>query len=122
MSDEPKSQSANEETEFVQQVTAKAARKLRVQRDGKQAVWFGLGMSGLIGWSVAVPTLLGAMLGLWLDRRYPGTRSWTLMLLVAGLCIGCANAWHWVAQQVKAMHDEPEQQELEGKEEEMKDE
>jgi hypothetical protein len=24
------------------------------------------------------------------------------------LCIGCANAWHWVAQQDKAMHDEPE--------------
>ena len=122
MGDELKGQSAKEETEFVRQVTAKAARKLRVQREGKQGVWFGLGMSGLIGGSVAVPTLLGAMLGLWLDRRYPGTRSWTLMLLVAGLCIGCANAWHWVAQQVKAMHDEPEQQELEGKEEEMKDE
>ena len=107
MSDELKGQSANEETEFVRQVTAKAARKLRVQREGKQGVWFGLGMSGLIGWSVAVPTLLGAMLGLWLDRRHPGTRSWTLMLLVAGLCIGCANAWHWVAGQDKAMHDPP---------------
>ena len=122
MSDEPKSQSANEETEFVQQVTAKAARKLRVQRDGKQAVWFGLGMSGLIGWSVAVPTLLGAMLGLWLDRRYPGTRSWTLMLLVAGLCIGCANAWHWVAQQDKAMDNGAMHGEPDGKEaEDMKD-
>ncbi len=47
MSDELKGQSANEETEFVRQVTAKAARKLRVQREGKQGVWFGLGMSGL---------------------------------------------------------------------------
>ena len=122
MSDELKGQSANEETEFVRQVTAKAARKLRVQREGKQGVWFGLGMSGLIGWSVAVPTLLGAMLGLWLDRRHPGTRSWTLMLLIAGLCIGCANAWHWVAQQDKAMHDEPEEYKSEDKKEDKKDE
>ena len=114
MSDEMKSQSANEETEFTRQVAAKSARKLRVQREGKQGVWFGLGMSGLIGWSVAVPTLLGAMLGLWLDRRHPGTRSWTLTLLVAGLCIGCANAWHWVAQQDEAMRDAPEEFKSEG--------
>lgn len=122
MSDEQKGQSANEGTEFVRQVTAKAARKLRVQREGKQGVWFGLGMSGLIGWSVAVPTLLGAMLGLWLDRSHPGNRSWTLMLLIAGLCIGCANAWHWVAQQDKAMHDEPEEYKSEDKKEDKKDE
>ena len=30
------------------------------------------------------------------------------MLLVAGLCVGCANAWYWVAQQDKAMHDQDE--------------
>ena len=65
-------------------------------------------MSGLIGWSVAVPTLLGAMLGLWLDRRHPGPHSWTLMLLVAGLVIGCANAWHWVASRTRPCRIEPE--------------
>jgi len=53
-----------------------------------------------------VPTLGGIMLGLWLDRRHPGTFSWTLALLFAGLFIGCANAWYWVDQQDKAMHDE----------------
>jgi ATP synthase protein I len=37
-----------------------------------RTVWFGLGMMGLIGWSVAIPTLLGAALGLWLDKRHPG--------------------------------------------------
>ena len=68
----------------------------------------GLGMSGLIGWSVAVPTLLGALLGLWLDHRHPSSHSWTLILLVIGLVIGCANAWHWMDQQNKAMQDAPE--------------
>jgi ATP synthase protein I len=93
---------------FSRQIAAKAARKLKVQREGKQSVWLGLGMSGLVGWSVAVPTLGGAMLGLWWDRHHPGTHSWTLMLLAVGLVVGCANAWHWVDQQDKAMHDESE--------------
>ncbi len=90
---------------FLRNVSSQATRKLKVQRDGKQGVWFGLGMSGLIGWSVAVPTLGGILLGLWLDQRHPGGHSWTLMLLAAGVCIGCANAWNWVAQQDRAMND-----------------
>jgi ATP synthase protein I len=66
-----------------------------------------MGLSGLIGWSVAVPTLLGTMLGIWLDGRHPGVHSWTLTLLLVGLAVGCLNAWHWVTQEDKAMHDDP---------------
>jgi ATP synthase protein I len=91
-----------------QAVGEKAARKLRAQRHVRQTVWFGLGMMGLIGWSVAIPTLIGAILGLWLDRRYPGGRSWTLALLIVGLAIGCLNAWHWVTKEDKAMREEQE--------------
>ncbi len=91
---------------LADQVGTKASRKLKARRSGTPGVWFGLGMMGLIGWSVAVPTLLGAALGLWLDGRYPGGRSWTLALLVAGLAIGCLNAWHWVSREDQAMHDE----------------
>ena len=107
MSDEPKKTSKSEPT-FADQIGTKAARKLKAQRHATPGVWFGLGMMGIIGWSVAIPTLLGAALGLWLDRHYPGGRSWTLALLVAGLTIGCFNAWHWVAKENKAMRDEQE--------------
>lgn len=95
-----------EEASFVAQVGAKAARKQRFLRDGDQGVWFGLGMSGLIGWSVAIPTLLGASLGIWLDQRYPQAFSWTLTLLFAGLVLGCFSAWRWVARQNDAMREE----------------
>ena len=106
MSDEPKNSLQNEPT-FAEQVGAKAARKLKA-RKSTQGVWFGLGMMGLIGWSVVVPTLLGAALGIWLDKHHPGKHAWTLALLVAGLAIGCLNAWFWVAKEEKAMRDEPE--------------
>jgi ATP synthase protein I len=91
---------------LARQVGAKADRKLKARRNPTPGVWFGLGMMGLIGWSVVVPTLLGAGLGLWLDKHYPGGHSWTLALLVAGLAIGCFNAWHWVANEEKAMRDD----------------
>ena len=76
---------ANDETAFSRQVGAQAARKLKAQRRATKSIWFGLGMSGLIGWSVTVPTLIGVALGIWVDKHYPSTYSWTLMLLLIGL-------------------------------------
>ena len=103
MTDEPNKTLENEPA-LAAQIGAKAARKLKA-RNSTQGVWFGLGMMGLVGWSVTVPTLLGAALGIWLDKHHPGKRSYTLAMLVAGLAIGCANAWHWVAKEEKAMRD-----------------
>ena len=108
MNDEPMNTPSKNGTSFAAQVGAKASRKLKAQRSGVQGVWFGLGMTGLIGWSVAVPTLVGVALGLWLDKHHPGQHSWTLALLMAGLTIGCLNAWHWVAKEDKALREEPE--------------
>ncbi len=106
MNDEPTGKPSQNEPNFAGQVGAKAARKLKARRHAAQGVWFGLGMMGLVGWSVVVPTLLGAALGAWLDTRYPGVHSWTLTLLIIGLIVGCANAWHWVAKEDKAIRDE----------------
>jgi ATP synthase protein I len=108
MSEEPRIESAKDQDPFSREIGAKVARKLRARCNSTQGVWFGLGMMGLIGWSVAIPTLLGAALGIWLDEHHPGQHSWTLALLVAGLAIGCLNAWHWVAQQDKAMREDRE--------------
>jgi ATP synthase protein I len=92
------------EAQFRQQIAAKAARKLDARRHPARIVWFGLGMMGVIGWSVTVPALLGAALGAWLDRHHPAGHSWTLALLVAGLTLGCWNAWHWVTRESREMH------------------
>lgn len=109
MSDEPTDKPPQPQPSLSQQVGAKATRKLKAQRNTAPGVWFGLGMMGIIGWSVAIPTLLGAAVGLWLDQHYPGGRSWTLALLVAGLTIGCFNAWHWVSREDQAMRNQQEE-------------
>jgi ATP synthase protein I len=96
-------------TELLRQIGAKETRKLRAQRRVTRTVWSGLGMMGLVGWSIVVPTLIGAALGVWLDNRYPSKHSWMLTLLMAGLTIGCANAWHWVAKEQKDIRAEQEE-------------
>ena len=84
------------QSDFPRQIERKVRRKLRARRDGEQSIYFWLGMFGMVGWSVAVPTLLAIFAGLWLDKHVPVDFSWTLTLLVLGVALGCWNAWYWV--------------------------
>ena len=79
------------------EVGQREERKLRARRAKDRTVWFGLGLFGVVGWSIAIPTLIGIGLGVWLDRTNPGRFSWTLALLLAGVTLGCMNAWYWVS-------------------------
>ena len=97
--------SENRRAAFSRKIAAMEARKLKAKRQGVQGIWLGLGMFGLIGWAVTIPTLLGAMLGIYIDGHYPGTHSWTLSLLIIGLFMGCLNAWHWVTKEEKAIRE-----------------
>ncbi len=89
---------------FSDEVTKKEKRKLKALSE-KNGVWFGLGMMGMIGWSVVVPSILGAALGVWLDKTHPQTFSWTLSFLSLGIITGCIIAWYWVAKEDKEMHN-----------------
>ena len=100
--------SETRETAFSRKVGTLEVRKLKAKRQGVQGIWLGLGMFGLIGWAVAIPALLGVLLGIFIDKQYPGNHSWTLSLLIIGLFIGCLNAWHWVAKEEKAIREDEE--------------
>lgn len=101
MSDDPKPE--NPQRRFRQEAGKRARRKLRARQEGDKGGWFWFGMFGMVGWSVAIPTVIGIALGLWLDRLYPGPPSWTLNLLIIGVILGCLNAWYWVKQESR--HD-----------------
>jgi ATP synthase protein I len=109
MSDKPKTISESRDATFQQKVATAEERKLKSKRRGVQGIWMGLGMFGLIGWAVAIPTFLGVLLGAYIDGHYPGVHSWTLSLLIVGLFLGCMNAWHWVAKEEKAIREDEEE-------------
>lgn len=85
--------------ELARQVAKKEERKAKARREREKGVWFGLGMFGLVGWSVAMPTVIGTLLGVWIDSTWPSRFSWTLMCLFAGVVLGCRNAWYWVKRE-----------------------
>lgn len=82
---------------LARRIAHRAGRRRQALRHRDRGTWFGLGMYGMVGWSVAIPTLLGVAAGVWVDSRWPGPYSWTLMLMAAGLLMGCWNAWYWVS-------------------------
>ncbi len=90
---------------FSEIIRQKAARKSQA-RNPKHIFWSGFSVFGIIGWSIVLPCLLGAALGLWLDENYPRQQPWVLALILAGLSLGCFNAWRILERhraQIKAM-------------------
>ncbi len=85
--------------QVAHEIGQKADRKLRARREPALSTWFGLGMFGLVGWSIAVPTVAGIALGVWLDTKLDTEISWTLTLLFIGVVLGSLNAWYWMKQE-----------------------
>lgn len=73
-----------------------AARKQAARDNPGPSPLRGIGVFGMIGWSVAVPTVAGAFLGLWLDRIWPQVFSWSIALILGGVVVGAFLAWRWV--------------------------
>lgn len=75
----------------------RAAERKKTARDNPgPSPLRGIGTFGMIGWSIAVPTVAGAFLGLWLDRVRTDDFSWTIALILGGVAIGALIAWAWI--------------------------
>ena len=61
---------------------------------------------GLVGWTVAVPTLLGLALGVFIDNRVESSVSFTITFLIVGVAVGVSMAWYWIRQESRG-DDEP---------------
>lgn len=85
--------------EFEVSVRRQRERIERAREETEGSVWRYLGLLGVVGWSVALPALLGALLGAWIDARAETGTRWTLGLLVLGLAVGCFNAWRMMTEE-----------------------
>ncbi|WP_111731831.1 AtpZ/AtpI family protein [Roseovarius amoyensis] len=79
---------------------ARQAKRMKSTRDHPgPSPLRGIGTFGMIGWSIAVPTVGGAFLGLWLDRVAPQAFSWTIALILAGVVLGAFIAAVWISKE-----------------------
>lgn len=85
------------EEELLKKIEKESSKKIKSQEEGDE-IMFGLGLFGIIGWSIAIPTVMGIALGVYLDKRFTQSFSWTITLLFAGVILGSFNAWHWIIE------------------------
>lgn len=85
------------EEKLMDKISSDAEKKIHARKKGKE-IMFGLGVFGIVGFSIAIPTLLGILLGSYLDGKTDSSISYTITFLFLGLVIGCVNAWRWVKE------------------------
>lgn len=88
-----------EQSKASREIARGAARTEHTRKVPSQSPLRGLALFGMVGWTVALPTIGGAFVGLWLDRTWPVSFSWTLTLLIAGAVLGAVIAWRWVGRE-----------------------
>ena len=96
---------------FIRRLKDADSRLRKRKKRSDRGPWFGLGLFGLIGWSVALPTVAGVGIGIFIDSRFESGYSWTLILLAGGLILGCVNAWFWVSREREKIHEEDNENE-----------
>ena len=93
--------------EYEEQLKAKILRKEMHQLAGKErkknVIFYGLGMFGVFGWSIVIPTFLGLIIGYWLDEKWNLGFNWTLTFLFLGVVAGSINGWYWVTKERKSI-------------------
>ena len=93
---------------LADQVGRKERRKLKAKETKSSSIWSSLCTFGIIGWTVAVPLIIGILIGIWMDGAYPQGFSWTLTFLFVGGALGCFNAWHWISKESKKIKNDEE--------------
>jgi len=84
---------------FEKALASKIKRRAKCKPCGNFAGPFAL--FGIVGWSIAVPSILAAMFGRWVDARYGGGYAFTLPLIVLGIVSGSVNAWRCISKELE---------------------
>lgn len=85
---------------FEELIAKKELRKLREKKRPANA-FSGFKVFGVVGWTIALLTLLGIGAGIWLDKTQPQRFSWTLTGLLAGLTMGSIIAFNFLDKENK---------------------
>lgn len=72
--------------------------RLARRETGHRSFWQSLSVLGMVGWPIAIGSVGGALLGRYLDSNFQGGVRYTLMLMMAGVLLGCFTAWKTVTQ------------------------
>jgi ATP synthase protein I len=73
-----------------------ASRSREAEDNPEPSLGARLGQIGILGWTIIVPTLLGVVIGRWLDRIFDTGIFFSAPLIMIGAAIGFWSAWKWM--------------------------
>lgn len=88
------------EEELLEKIQKESTKKIKSKEEGSEII-FGLGLFGIVGWAISIPTIIGIAIGVFLDKKFTQSFSWTITLLFVGVVLGAFNAWHWIQEKIK---------------------
>lgn len=91
------------EKKLEAKILHKEKLQLAAEKKKKNVIFYGLGMFGVFGWSIVIPTFLGLFIGYWLDKKWSLGFNWTLTFLFLGVVMGSVNGWYWVTKERKSI-------------------
>lgn len=74
-------------------VRLREERSEKWKREGERSLWQNLSMIGALGWLIVTPTLLGVLIGRWLDSTFESGIFFSGTCIFLGVCFGCYLAW-----------------------------
>jgi ATP synthase protein I len=77
-------------------VRLREQRSKRWKKEGERSLWQNLSMVGALGWLIVTPTLLGVLVGRWLDGVFDTGILFSGALIFLGITMGCYLAWQRV--------------------------
>jgi len=69
------------------------------RRTGERSLWQNVSMIGALGWLIVTPTLLGVLIGRWLDLRFGTGIFWSGALIMLGAAFGGYLAWQRIEKE-----------------------
>lgn len=84
--------------EMQRAVRLREERRERGEREGERSIWQNISMIGALGWLIVIPTLLGALVGRWLDGYFDSGIQFSGTLIFLGVVVGCYLAWRRIGK------------------------
>jgi ATP synthase protein I len=69
------------------------------RRTGERPLWRNLSMVGALGWLIVIPTLVGVLVGRWLDLHFGTGIFWSGALIMLGAAFGGYLAWRRIGEE-----------------------
>ncbi len=81
-----------------------SSREREAREEPEPSLGSRLGQIGILGWSIVIPTLLGLVIGRFLDRHFGTGVFFSAPLLMIGAAFGLWSAWEWMHRQTRDKH------------------